>query len=74
MKICPVRTELLHADGRTDEWTYWHDELRVAFRNFVKAPTNCRKITDAQTVTSTEPRPCAVFALQNISCETIFPK
>ena len=35
IKICPVRTELFHADRRTDM-----TKLKVAFRNFAKAPKN----------------------------------
>jgi len=37
MKIRPVGAELLHADGQTDM-----PKQIDAFRNFVKAPKNCR--------------------------------
>jgi hypothetical protein len=51
-------------DGRTDGWTYWHDELRVTFRNFANAPkTACRKVTDAQTATSAEHRSCLLYKI-----------
>jgi len=33
MKICPVRAELLHADGRTDRQTSM-TQLKVVFPNF----------------------------------------
>jgi len=39
MKICPVRAELLHADGRTDKETD-KTMLTVAFRNIANAPKN----------------------------------
>ena len=40
MKIAPVRSELLHADGRTDM-----TKLRAAFRNFANVPNNaCRDL------------------------------
>ena len=35
MKICPVGTELFHADGRTEV-----TKIRVAFSNFAKARRN----------------------------------
>jgi hypothetical protein len=35
MKIRPLGAELFHADGRTDT-----TKLKVAFRNFAKAPKN----------------------------------
>jgi len=39
MKVLPVRTELFHADRRTDGWADM-SKLTVTFRNFVKAPKN----------------------------------
>jgi hypothetical protein len=52
MKIRPVRAELFHADRQTDGRTGGQTDrrtdgrtdmtkLRVAFRNFAKAPKNC---------------------------------
>jgi hypothetical protein len=37
MKICPVRAELFHADGRMDRQTSM-TQMKVVFRNFSKAP------------------------------------
>ena len=37
MNICPVVTELFHADGRKD-WQVDVAKLMVAFSNFAKAP------------------------------------
>ena len=36
MKICQVRAELFHADGRTDR----HDEAYIRFSNFANVPKN----------------------------------
>ena len=66
---CCMRT-----DGPTNGHTGMMNYESLFAILWKRLQTVCRKITDAQTVTSTEPRPCAVFALQNISCETIFPK
>ena len=41
MKIRPVGTELLHADGKTDRPAYM-TKLTVTFRNFANAPKNHR--------------------------------
>jgi hypothetical protein len=38
MNIPPVGAELFHADGQPDGRRVRHDEERVAFRNFAKAP------------------------------------
>jgi len=37
MKICPVRTELFHVDGRTDM-----TNIRLTFLNFLSAPIRCK--------------------------------
>jgi hypothetical protein len=39
MKIHPVGAELLHADRRTDGWTYM-TKLKVTFRRFANVPKN----------------------------------
>jgi hypothetical protein len=39
MEICPVGTELFHADGRTDTQTDMTN-IMVSFRNFAYPPKN----------------------------------
>jgi len=49
MKILPVGGESFHADRGTDvRMDYEHDEIIVAFRNFVNAP----KISAVQTTSN----------------------
>jgi hypothetical protein len=43
MKICPVGTDLLHADKETEERKSIR-KLKVAFRNFANAPNNHKRI------------------------------
>jgi hypothetical protein len=40
MKICPVGTELFHADRQKDGRTERHDEATFFFCNFAKATKN----------------------------------
>ena len=59
MKMCPVGTELFHADGhththtqgdgRTDRQTYM-TKLIAAFRNFANAPKNEITVNGSQTL------------------------
>ena len=42
MKIRPVRAELFHVEGRTDGRMTDMRKLKVAFRNFAKAPNKPR--------------------------------
>ena len=45
MKMCPVGTELFHADGRTDGETDM-TKLTVAFRSFTNAPKQNAEYSD----------------------------
>ena len=50
MKIRPLGAEFFHADGRTGRQRDRHDEAKVSFCCFVKAPKNPKAIYAIKTV------------------------
>jgi hypothetical protein len=68
MKILPVGTKLLPADGRTDGQTDRHDMTKqtVAFHNFANAPKNCKqRIKDLWHVKYRSQRCTGTFSTHN---------
>jgi hypothetical protein len=57
MKICQVRTELFHADGRTAGQTDKHDEANSCFRNVANKPKKNTLCGSGRVLPSVRPWP-----------------